>query len=291
MKSTHALLASFLAAATLANAQPAPDGQSEIGVQQAVQTDDSTYAGAAGYEFQYIGRSNPFYVDNPVGDAAKSRVMVNTFFGTVSLPEVANAGPLQNSSVGVVHQTFRYQEDLLTVFDYDVTSAYYKTDIDATLRGWKPSFTLAYSRIEIAEENLEAFDGFVPSFSLAKKIGGYLATIKTAYGITDIKGGAAEDADRLNAWNTGLTLHHHHAFGDRIGLASKANLTYSYYTEGTNDGRDDFLTSAGTSLYYALNKYVRADLFADYSRRTSSNDLYKFNNWDGGLRVRTMLQF
>lgn len=271
--------------------QEAAAEQAEIGVQQAVESSTGPQV-SAGYEFQYIGRTNPFYIDNPVGDAAKSKVMLHTFYGAVELNDADLSKRVTRSVIGVMHQSVHYQEDELSGFDYESQSVFYKGDLQQ-IGDWNPSFGLGYSRIEISEVNVEAFDGVSPFLSASKNYGDYLATVKTSYGFTDIKGGSSSDADRLNSWTTSARIDHLYGLNTRMGLKSALNLSYSYFNEGSNNGRGDVLFGAGTSLYYTINKYLRADLFADYTRRSSNGVTvdYGFNNWDAGLKLNAAYSF
>ena len=295
MKSTTNKLFATLLSLGLAHGinaqQDAAVGQAEIGVQQAVESSKGPQV-SAGYEFQYIGRTNPFYIDNPVGKAAKSKVMLHTFYGAVELNDTDLTKRVTRNVIGVMHQSVRYQESALTGFDYESQSIFYKGDLQA-IGDWNPSFGLGYSRIEISEVNVEAFDGVSPFLSASKNYGDYLATVKTAYGFTDIKGGSSSDADRLNSWTTSARIDHLYGINTRMGLKSALNLSYSYFNEGSNSGRGDVLFGAGTSLYYTINKYLRADLFADYTRRSSNGVTvdYGFNNWDAGLKLNAAYSF
>ncbi|MBT5381077.1 MAG: hypothetical protein HOK49_03495 [Opitutae bacterium] len=295
MKSTTTKLLATLISLGLAHGinaqQDAAAEQAEIGVQQAVESSTGPQV-SAGYEFQYIGRTNPFYLDESPTKEAQSRIMVHTFYGAVELNDINLSNRITRNVVGVMHQSVQYQESALSGFDYESQSVFYKGDLQP-IGDWNPSIGLGYSRIEISEANLEAFDGVSPFISASKNYGDYMATIKTSYGFTDIKGGSSSDADRLNSWTTSARIDHLYGLSDRMGLKSALNLAYSYYNEGSNSGRGDVLFGAGTSLYYTINKYLRADLFADYTRRSSNGVTvdYGFNNWDAGLKLNAAYSF
>ena len=275
---------------------PAPEteGASEIGLQQVIETHDRPTV-SAGYQFQYIGRTNPFFVDAPPTNAAESKVMLHTFMGSVSLNDEDSGRFLKDNKLGVIYQEVRYQEDVLESFDYDTLSAFWNAEIDRDIGTWTPSMGVGYTRIEIVEGNIDAFDGFFPYLALTKFYpdgdnSSYIATLKTSYGFTDVKG-TNIDTDRLDSWTTRAMLGHNYLFRDDLGLRSNAYLEYSYFGNGSNSGRDDYTASAGTSLYYVINKYIVADLFAEYTQRFSSDDIFEYDNWDGGIKISSMFQF
>ena len=294
-KQSNILLAALLATSPLAAQDATEDGgASEIGLQQVVETHTGPSA-SAGYQFQFIYRDNPFYVDAPPADAAESRVMLHTFMGTVSLNDGDSGNFLTDNSFGVMHQLVRYEEDILESFDYDTTSAFWKANINRQIGNWQPSMGVGYTRIEISEQNVDVFDGFFPYLALTKFYpdgdnSSYIATLKTSYGFTDIKG-TTLNTDRLDAWTTTASIGHNYSFNSQVGLKSNVHADYAYYGQSSNSGREDFLLGAGTSLYYVINKYLVADLFADYTERFSNEDLYEYDNWDAGIKISTMLQF
>jgi hypothetical protein len=294
-KQSQILFAALLAASPLA-AQDATNTEeaSEIGLQQVVETHDGPSV-SAGYQFQFIYRDNPFYVDAPPADAAKSRVMLHTFLGSVSLNDSDSGNILVDNTFGIMHQLVRYEEDILERFDYDTTSAFYKANIDRMVGSWQPSIGVGYTRIEITEQNVDVFDGFFPYLALTKFYpdgdnSQYVATLKTSYGFTDVKG-TSLNTDRLDAWTTSATVGHTYTFNSQLGLKSDVHADYSHYGQSSNSGRNDFILGAGTSLYYQINKYLVADIFADYSRRYSNEDIYEYDNWDAGVKIGSMFQF
>ena len=262
--------------------------QSEVGVQQPVESSNGI-TGTAGYEVQYMYRDNPFYLDDAPTETAKSRMMVHTFFGAVSLPDSKRAPITTNNTIGVMKQLNRYQESQLEGFDYDTFSVFYKGDLDQ-IGSWKPSVGIAYATVDIVEADLNAFDGFFPYVSISKPYNDILATLKTSYSFTEVKGGTATDTDRLNAWTTGLSLAHNSEINNRMGFNSKASLDYALYNEGKNSGRDDLTFGAGTSLYYIINKHLKGDLFVEYTKRGSSMN-YDYTNWDAGIKFNAALGF
>jgi len=302
-KYCQSLITAFLAVASFhpiaaqdaTEAAPAENaGASEIGLQQVVETHDQPTV-SAGYQFQYIGRSNPFYVDAPPTDAAESKVMLHTFMGSVSLNDEDSDKFLTGNELGVMYQQVRYQEDLLESFDYNTMSIFYKADINKEIGEWTPSLGIGYTRIEIDEQSIDAFDGFFPYLSLSKIYpdgdnSNYIATLKTSYGFTDVKG-TSINTGRLDSWTTTAIIGHTYTFTDNIGLRSNCHADYSYYGTDSNSGRSDFVLGAGTSLYYLINKYIVADLFADYSRRFSNEDIYEYDNWDGGIKISSLISF
>lgn len=262
--------------------------QSEVGIQQPVESQIGIST-SAGYEVQYLYRDNPFYLDNAPTETARSRAMIHTFYGAVKLPDSKATSVVTNNTIGVMQQLFRYQESQLEDFDYDTFSAFYKGDL-APLGTWNPSVGIAYASIEITEANLDAFDGFFPYLSFSKQYEAILATIKTSYAFTDVKGGLSTDTDRLNSWTTGISLGHTKVLNDRMGFNSKVSLDYAYFNEGSNSGRDDLTFAAGTSLYYVINKYLKSDLYVDYTKR-GSNMNYDYTNWDAGIKFNALLGF
>jgi hypothetical protein len=267
---------------------PAEVVQSEVGVQQPVESSQGL-SGAAGYEVQYLYRDNPFYLDDAPTQTARSRVMIHTFYGAVTIPESTRINLTSKNTVGVMKQLVRYQESMLENFDYETLSVFYKGEL-ASVGDWKPSIGVAYAEVEITEANLDAFDGSFPFISASKNYGKYVATIKTSYSFTEVKGGTSSDKDRLNAWTTGVTLSQHNRLNNRMGFNSNASLSYAYFNEGTNSGRDDITFEAGTSLYYNISKYLKGDLFVDYIKR-GSNMNYDYTNWDAGLKINAALAF
>jgi hypothetical protein len=301
-KQSQTLLAVLLAGGTTLSAQNAAtpaaaatnDAASEIGLQQVVETHDGLSA-SAGYQFQFVYRDNPFYVDAPPTDAAKSRIMVHTFMGAVSLNDADSNNFFTDNTFGVLYQQVRYQEDLLKGFDYDTTSAFYKANINKQLGEWQPSIGIGYTKIKIDPVSIDVFDGFFPYLALTKiypeeNNSQFIAALKTSYGLTDIKG-TSTDENRLDSWTTTATVGQHYSINSQIGLKSNCHADYSYYGEGSNSGRGDFLIGAGTSLYYMINKYLVADVFADYSKRFSNEDIYEYDNWDAGVKIGAMIQF
>ena len=271
----------------------------DLGIQQVVEIKEKHFGGSAGYRFQILGRSNPFYIEGPVGDAAKAPVMLNTLY---VLGEVGNysMGPgVAKHSAGIFFSRTSYLKELLEVFNHDTQTLF----LDNTfLRPGNLAFSAGIrgTRLVNADDGVTEYTGWSPNISIGKlfhpgRSQHLWVRWRNNLTYSNIQGIAGTDLseDRLNHWSTGLGLTHGWAFARAWSMESHGGLDVSRYSKGTNQDRADTLLSLGTALRWKFWRYLSVAGFVDYTHRSSSGTTidYDFNNWDGGLRFNTGISF
>ncbi|MEK9984685.1 MAG: hypothetical protein VW879_08070, partial [Opitutae bacterium] len=139
----------------------------DLGLQQVVEVKEKHFGGAVGYRFEVLVRSNPFYIDGPVGKATKAPVMHNTAY---AIGEAGNYGlgmGIMQHSVGLVYGRTSYLRDLLKVFNHDNQTLF----IDNTYLypgNWAISVGFRNMRLVNVDDGVTDYQGWSPSLSLGR---------------------------------------------------------------------------------------------------------------------------
>lgn len=269
----------------------------DLGLQQVVKVKNKSLGGKAGYQFRLIGRSSPFFNEQPIPDKAKSVVMMNSLYlnGYVG-NHWLGAGVVRYSG-GLALTRTNHMEDLIDWIDHDSQTAFLEAAY-FTPGNWITRVGVRGARLITLEDNEEQFSELAPMFSIAKVYrpgkSQYLSVRWLSdYSNTDsleIPGTAWTD-DRLDHWSTGLQIQHTWLFTKKWTLESFGSFQYNDFKNGINQDREDTALSLGTALDWDFLQYFSVGGYAEYLRRNSSNDTYSFTNWDGGLRFKANIGF
>jgi len=269
----------------------------DLGLQQVVEVKEKHFGGAVGYRFEVLVRSNPFYIDGPVGKATKAPVMHNTAY---AIGEAGNYGlgmGVMQHSVGLVYGRTSYLRDLLKVFNHDNQTLF----IDNTYLypgNWSISVGFRNMRLINVDDGVTDYQGWSPSLSLDRFFlfsGGHQLSmhLRNEWKFSEIQGVPMTDLtqDRLNHWSTDFGIDHKWQLFDTFSLRSHGGVKFSKYSKGSNRDRNDTLLGIRSSLYWTPSKLLSASIFVDHTNRLSSLDRNTYTNWDGGLRLESFYSF
>jgi len=269
----------------------------DIGLQQVVEVKEKHWGAKAGYQFRIIGRTSPFFNDEPIPDKAKSAILINSAYLNGQFGNHWLGAGMMRYSAGVAVTRTNHLEDFIDWIDHDSQTAFLEASY-FTSKNWVSRLGIRTSRLVTLEDDETQFSEFAPMFSIAKlyNFGSrqYLSIRWLSdYSFTDSLEVAGTDwtEDRLNHWSTGLQLQHSWIFAQNWTLESFGSLQYNNYSKGINKDRDDTAFSLGTSVDWEFLKFFNIGLYGEYLRRHSSIDTYSFNNWDGGLRFNAAIGF
>ncbi len=269
----------------------------DLGLQQVIEVKKKRFSANAGYRFEVLGRSNPFYIEGPVGDAAKVPVMSNSAFLFGEGGNYGFGSGIMKHSVGIIWRRTSYLKELLQVFDHDTQTLVIDNSYYSSSR-WAWSLGARGTRLVNVNDGITDYKGWSPNFSVGKlfqpsRSQHVWVRWRSHYSLSTIQGIAGTDqtVDRLNHWNTGLSLTHAWALSDHWRLDSHGGLDASRYREGANRGRMDTMLGAGTAVSWGFLRFFSLAGFVDYSHRFSNQGHYEFSNWDGGLRFNADIGF
>ena len=299
MSGTHAFWfilgpVSFFATAT---ASWSAASLNDLGLQQVVEVGQKHFRGSAGYRFEVLGRTNPFYIDGPVGKATKAPVMTNTVYAIGEAGNYPLGMGVMKHTAGVVYGRTSYLRELLEVFNHDTRTLF--LDNTYLLPGnWSLGLGVRGMQLINADDGVTDYEGWSPSVSAGRlfRIGGrqhlrvrwsHRWTRSSIQGIP----GTNLTEDRLDHWSTGLSLDHGWQISESWSLRSHGRVNHSRYANGANQDRNDTLLDLGSGLQWEFLKYFSTTAFVDYSNRLSSQDRSAFTNWDGGLRLHGSIRF
>ena len=269
----------------------------DLGLQQVVEMKQKSWGGKAGYQFRLIGRSSPFFNDEPIPDKAKSLVMMNSVFLNGQLGSHWMGTGIVKYSAGLAFTRTNHLEDLIDWIDHDSQTAFLEAAY-FTPGNWITRAGIRGSRLITVEDGEEQFSEMAPMFSVAKvfrpRKNQYLSVRwLTDYSNTDsleIAGTGWTD-DRLNHWSTGLQFQHTWLFPKEWTFESYGSAQYNQYSKGINKDREDTALSIGSALDWEFFRYFSIGGYAEFLKRNSTNGTYSFSNWDGGLRFKANLVF
>jgi hypothetical protein len=269
----------------------------DLGLQQLVEVKEKQFGVRSGYRFEILTRSNPFYLEGPVGDAANVPIMSNRLY---VLGEAGNYGMgmgVMKHTAGLVYTRTKFLAELLDGFNHD-TQTFFLDNTYLRTGNWALSAGIRGTRIVNTADGEKDYSGWTPNVSIGKLFQpGTRQSVwirwRNSLTISEITGlafGGLTD-DRLNHWSSGLGLTHGWAFSKNWTLDSRGSLDLSRYSNGANQDRDDTLLNLGTAIQWDFLRYFSVSGFLDYSRRFSNLDKYSFSNLDGGVRLNADIGF
>jgi hypothetical protein len=269
----------------------------DLGIQQLVEVQEKHFGARAGYRFEILSRSNPFYLEGPVGDAANVPIMSNRIY---VLGEGGNYGigtGVMKHTVGLVYTRTNFLSGLLDGFDHD-TQTFFLDNTYLRTGNWALSAGIRGTRIVNTVDGEKDYSGWNPNVSIGKlfQLGNrqnLWVRWRNSMTFSEITGLAVSGLtdDRLNHWSSGLGLTHGWSFSRNWTLDSRGSLDLNRYSQGANQDRDDTLLSLGTAIKWDFLSYFSIAGFLDYSRRFSNLDKYSFSNWDGGVQLNADIGF
>jgi hypothetical protein len=270
----------------------------DLGRQQLVEVKEKHFGVRAGYRFEILARSNPFYLEDRVPDGANIPIMSNRLYLSGEAGNYGIGMGVMKHTVGIVSSRTNYLVSPVDKFDHDSHTFFFN---NTYLRpgNWALGAGIRGTRIVKTAGGEKDYSGWTPNLSVAKLF--ELGTRQhiwvrwlNSLTFSDVfitKPSSIFPADRLNHWSSGLGLAHGWAFSSHWTLDSRGGLDLSRYSKGPNQGRIDTQLSLGTAIRRDFLRYFSMAGFLDYSHRFSSLDNYSFSNLDGGVRLNADIGF
>ena len=269
----------------------------DIGLQQVVEVKERHWGAKAGYQFSILGRSSPFFNDEPIPDKAKSLVMVNSAYLNTHFGNHGFGRGIMRYTAGAVFSRTNHLEEFIDWIDHDAQSAFFDASL-YTPGNWIYRFGARGSRLVTLEDGETQFSEFTPMLSLTRVF--YPGTkhyfsfqLSGDYALTDSLEITGTDwtADRLDHWSAGIQLNHSWMFTNSLSLNSFGGFSYNGYSKGINRDRKDTAYSASTSLQWHFLRFFSVAGYGEFLSRNSSDSTYSFDNWDGGMRFNASVGY
>jgi hypothetical protein len=294
LKSLLLLLAAFLSWS-----KPAMAATSirDLGLQQVVEVKERRWGAKAGYQFSILGRSSPFFNDEPITAKAKSLVMVNSAYLNTHFGNHAFGSGIMRYTAGAVFSRTNHLQSFIDWIDHDAQTAFLEASI-YTQGNWVTRFGMRGARLVTLQNGETQFSEIAPMLSIAKVYypgtKHYLSIqLSGDYSLSDSIEipGTSWTSDRLNHWTVGLQFQHSWMFTDSLSLNSFAGASYNGYGKGINKDRTDKAYTTGTSLQWAFLRFFTVAGYGEFLSRDSSLGTYSFSNWDGGLKFNASIGY
>ena len=247
-------------------------------------------------------RDNALSVSEPLGNAIKSGILQHTFYAGAILPSKPFLDGAVTPFIGASRTDVHHDNKDLESFDNAANSAYfllqYQLPDGVTVRA---GMEYAGSINTVAEtEDYRDYHTNVSVLKFFPLENGHslLATVKTGIHNTrvDAVTGTTATADRLNNWESSVTLQYSFSPFPNVAARPFASVSLKKYDEDQNDGRDDVTTTFGISGSYDLKPWlqmvgsvVSVDRDSDGLQTAGSfynpNMANEFENWDAGIGI------
>jgi len=269
----------------------------DLGLQQVVETKTKNFGGNFGYQFEVLGRSNPFYIDGPVGKAAKASLITNKAFAVGQFGNYSFGTGAMRHNLGIVYDRTSYLPELLEVFNHD-TKTVFLDNVYLHSLSW--TFRAGLRGVLFANTNdgSTAYKGWSPYVSAGRLFRlsqrqHLLVGLRQSWTFSKTPDFSfiPDEESRLDHLSTSLSLDHSWRFSEAWTLRTRCGFKRSAYSTGSNHNRKDSLLNIGTSLDWAFSDYFSTSAFLAYSNRGSNQGKYAFRNLDGGLRFNASLGF
>ena len=230
----------------------------DLGLQQVVEVKEKHFGGSTGYRFEVLGRTNPFYIDGPVGKAAKAPVMTNTAYAIGEAGNYALGMGVMKHTAGLVYGRTSYLRELLEVFNHD-TQTLFLENTYLHPGNWAFSVGLRSVRLVNVEDGVTDYRGWSPNFAAGRlfrpgRSQHLWVRWKHDWAFSKVQGipGTGLTEDRLDHWSSGPCLDYAWQFSENWGLRSHGGLKFSNYSRGANQDRNDSRIDLGTSLQWTF---------------------------------------
>ena len=269
----------------------------DLGLQQVVETKDRRYGGHIGYRFEILSRSNPFFLNDPIEDAAKAPLMLNKAFAVGEAGNYSFGMGAMKHNIGIIYNRTSYLSETLERFNHD-TKTVFLDNVYLHSSNWTFRAGLRGVQFTNTNDGATAYNGWSPGISVARlfRLGirqHLVASLRQSWTFSETPDFSLlpDEENRLDHSSTSLSLDHSWLLSENWTLRSHGGFKRSPYRKGSNQNRKDHILDIGTSLDWGFNDYFSTSAFLDYSNRVSSQDMYSFRNWDGGLRFNASVSF